>query len=209
MSNLKPLFICFEGIEGMGKSTHLRFMSKLLKSLGINLCLTREPGGTPLGEEIRNILLNSVQAINPMAELLLIMAARAQHVNQFILPALQAGQWVLCDRFMDTSFAYQGGGRGISIQDIENLSQITHPNLTPDYVFIFDAPVEVGMKRIKKRMKIDRFEQEKVEFFARARQIFLERASLFPHRYKIIDASLPIPEIEQLLTDFVNNELLR
>jgi dTMP kinase len=199
-------FISFEGPEGSGKSTNIHFVETLLKERGVECRLTREPGGTKLGEKIRELLLN--KDFNNMAadtELLLMFAARAQHVEEVIKPALAAGQWVLCDRFTDASFAYQGGGRQISMQRISTLAHWTLGDFKPDVTFLLDVPVDVGMARARQRGSLDRFEQEHMDFFERVRQNYLEQAENDTGRYRVIDASVDLDAVQaQLETQLLN-----
>lgn len=198
------MFITFEGIEGVGKSTQLKFMAEKLSHMGYSIVMTREPGGTHIGEDIRHILLTHYsEQITPMTELLLIFAARAQHVERFIQPALEQGAWVLCDRFIDATYAYQGGGRKISIDSIYQLEKLVLGNLKPNYTLIFDAPASIGLERIKARGNADRFEQEKIEFFERVREVYKSRAQTDPQRYKIIDAEKPLVEVQNLVLTII------
>jgi dTMP kinase len=191
----KGKFVTLEGGEGVGKSTNLEFVRHFLERRGRKVIVTREPGGTRLGEQVRSILLAD-GAISPQTELLLLFAARAQHLSEVILPALAEGTWVVSDRFTDASYAYQGGGRGIDRNFIEMLEQrVQHP-LQPDLTLLFDAPVEIGMMRAKKRGPSDRFEAETVAFFERVREAYLDRAGRFPQRIRIIDASHPLPVVQ-------------
>lgn len=188
----RGLFITVEGIEGAGKSTAIRFMQQLLVEAAVPHLVTREPGGTEIAEQIRQLLLS--QHAEPMAsdtELLLMFASRAQHLAQVIRPALHSGQWVLCDRFTDATYAYQGGGRGIAAQRIAAMESWVQGGLRPDQVFILDVPVRLGMRRIRRRQVVDRIEQEKYVFFERVRATYLRRARKFPERYHVIDASQP------------------
>lgn len=190
-------FITLEGGEGVGKSTNLQFIEQLLLERQIEVVVTREPGGTELAERIRHLLLEkSDELITSQAELLLMFAARAQHIQHVILPAIQQGCWVLCDRFTDATYAYQGGGRNMDMNMIAWLEQLVQGNLRPNLTLLLDAPVEIGMRRAMHRGKLDRFETEKVDFFQRVRQAYLERASLDQNRYRIIDASLPLIEVQ-------------
>jgi len=191
-------FISIEGVEGAGKSTQLAFIQRYLSENGKNLTVTREPGGTELGEKIRSLLLMPTDAGMAVdTELLLMFSARAEHVSQVIKPALSRGEWVLSDRFTDATFAYQGGGRGIDQQRISELAQWTLNGLQPDLTLLFDLPVELGQQRVLSRNEgIDRFEQEKVDFFEKVRSCYLQRAQQDPQRIKIIDASQSIADIE-------------
>ncbi|MDT8370642.1 MAG: dTMP kinase [Gammaproteobacteria bacterium] len=202
-------FITIEGIEGAGKSTQLTFIKNYLTAQGKELVVTREPGGTVLGEQIRSLLLTpSDSAMAVDTELLLMFAARAEHVAQVIKPALDAGKWVISDRFTDATFAYQGGGRGISQQRIEQLAKWTLNGLQPDLTFLFDLPVELGQQRVLSRNQgKDRFEQEKVDFFQKIRNCYLQRAKHAPTRIKVIDSSRSILDIEQQLSSILDSIL--
>jgi dTMP kinase len=190
-------FITLEGGEGVGKSTNLQFIRQLLQQRQIEVTVTREPGGTALAEKIRGLLLEQHdEAITPQAELLLVFAARAQHLQHVILPALQQGRWVLCDRFTDATYAYQGGGRNMDVQNIAWLEHAVQGDLRPDLTLVLDAPVETGLRRAEHRGKLDRFESEQRQFFDRVREAYLQRAELDGKRYKIIDASLALPEVQ-------------
>jgi dTMP kinase len=203
-------FISIEGIEGAGKSTQLAFIQRYLTEQGKQLLVTREPGGTELGEQIRTLLLTpTTTGMASDTELLLMFAARAEHVEQIIKPALKRGDWVLSDRFVDATFAYQGGGRGIDLQRISTLSDWTLKGLKTDVTFLFDLPVEIGQQRVLSRNQgIDRFEQEKVDFFQRIRERYLQRAQVEPNRIKVIDASKSIVEIELQLTVLLDKLLI-
>lgn len=186
----RGLFITFEGTEGVGKSTQLRTAADTLEALGIDCVVTREPGGTPMAEAIRELLLTPRdEPVNDITELLLMFAARAQHLHTRILPELNAGRWVLCDRFTDATFAYQGGGRGVPEERIALLEQLVQGELRPDRIVLLDAPVETGMTRARHRGELDRFEQEAVDFFQRIRATYLRRAHADPARYQIVDAA--------------------
>lgn len=190
-------FITLEGGEGVGKSTNLLFIKQLLENLGIVVTLTREPGGTALAEKIRCLLLEKgTERITPTAELLMMFAARSQHIEHVITPALQQGQWVLCDRFTDATYAYQGGGRRMDMQTIGWLEQLVQNALRPDLTLLLDAPVATGMARAKHRGPLDRFESEQLAFFERVRETYLQRAALDEQRYRVIDASLPLANVQ-------------
>lgn len=195
------MFITFEGIEGVGKSTHLNFIADLLSNKQIPYIKTREPGGTEMGEEIRDILLkHRHESVSSLAELLLMFAARAQHVATVIKPALERKQWVLCDRFTDATYAYQGGGRGVPFDTIELLEKLVLGNFHPELTLIFDAPPEIGLQRVKGRASHpDRFEKENLAFFEKVRQTYLARAKTDPKRYRIIDASQSLETIQNAL----------
>jgi len=195
-------FITLEGIEGAGKSTLLQGLAESLRARGITVCTTREPGGTPLAEEIRHLVLERrADGMPPATELLLMFAARAAHVGQRIGPALARGEWVLCDRFTDASRAYQGGGRGIDPQWIEALVKVAHPDLAPDLTLLLDLPVEAGLSRARgRRDGGDRFEDEALAFFSRVRERYLRIAAAEPARVQVLDATQsPAELLEQAL----------
>ena len=195
---MKPgMFITLEGGEGVGKTTNLLFIRHWLEQRGIEVCQTREPGGTPIAEQIRALLLGSSdEVITPHAELLLVFAARAQHLQQTILPALQQGKWVVCDRFTDATYAYQGGGRQLDTQLIGWLENTVQGPLRPDLTLLLDAPVELGMQRARQRAELDRFENERQAFFQRVRQAYLQQAAQQPQRFRVIDASLSLEHVQ-------------
>ena len=193
----KGLFITLEGIEGAGKSTMVNFIEDFLTKHGHDVIKTREPGGTKIGEQIRDILLkNENSSLTPDTELLLMFAARAQHIKEVIRPALSSGKTILCDRFIDATYAYQGGGRGIDVLRINILEKWVQSNLTPDLTLLFDLDVSVGIARTKKRSKADRFEQEKSVFFENVRSCYLKRAKNEPNRFCIINSALPMKKVE-------------
>jgi dTMP kinase len=197
MSN-RGQFITFEGTEGVGKSTQLEKAATVLKEMNIDVVVTREPGGTPMAESIRELLLTPRdEPVNDLTELLLMFAARAQHLHTRILPELAAGRWVLCDRFTDATFAYQGGGRGVSADAIATLETLVQGDVRPDHVVLLDAPVETGMARARHRGELDRFEREAVAFFQRIRQTYLERAASAPHRYHTVNAARPLEAVSE------------
>ena len=188
-------FITLEGGEGVGKTTNLDFIEQYLTTRGIDLVRTREPGGTRLGERIRGLLLDS-GAMDCRAELLLVFAARAQHLAEVIRPALAAGRWVLSDRFTDASFAYQGGGRGLAVGAIGWLERFVQQELQPDLTLLLDAPVDIGLARARKRGAADRFEAEDLRFFEKVRAAYLERVALCPERIRRVDASGPLASVQ-------------
>lgn len=202
-------FISIEGIEGAGKSTQIQFIKSYLERFDQSVVMTREPGGTPLAEEIRELLLKPREAgMSDDTELLLMFAARAEHIKQVILPALSEGKWVVCDRFVDATFAYQGAGRGIDEERIGALSDWTLAGLKTDLTLLFDLPVEVGQQRVNQRLlQKDRFEQEKTDFFQKIRQGYLERAAAEPERIQIIDAEKSIESIEQQVSKVLDKLL--
>jgi len=199
-------FISIEGIEGAGKSTQINFIRDFLEAKGKRVVVSREPGGTELGEQIRELLLAPRQAgMSEDTELLLMFAARAEHIHQKIKPALMRGDWVLCDRFVDATFAYQGGGRGIERDRIQTISDWTLKGIQTDLTLLFDLPVSVGQSRVVKRQQQkDRFEQEKAVFFEKIRHCYLQRAETEPERIKIIDASREIEAIQSQISSILN-----
>lgn len=205
---MSGLFITLEGPEGAGKSTNREYLAQRLREQGIEVLLTREPGGTPLAERIRELLLTP--SAEPMAadtELLLVFAARAQHLAEVIRPALARGMVVLCDRFTDATYAYQGGGRGLSVERIAQLEQFVQGALRPDFTLLFDLPIEIGLARAEARGRLDRFEQEARSFFQAVRHTYLERAAQAPARYRIVDAGQNLAQV-QLALDVILPELL-
>lgn len=194
---MKGRFITIEGGEGVGKSTNIQCITDRLERAGIEFVLTREPGGTPFAEKIRSLLLsNHEEPIAEMTELLLIFAARAQHIEHVIAPALAAGKWVVSDRFTDATYAYQGGGRGLSVNSIGQLETLVQASLRPDLTFVLDLAPEVGLERASKRAALDRFEQEQLEFFNKVRATYLQRARSEPQRCVVIDAGAPIESVQ-------------
>ena len=188
-------FITIDGLEGAGKSTQIDFIKKYLSDRNRDVFLTREPGGTDLGERLRALLLDkNIDAMNPDTELLLMFAARNEHVKKVIVPKLEQGVWVISDRFTDASYAYQGGGRGIPLERIGELEQWTLQDFVPDMTFLLDLDVELGLSRVEQRGEKDRFEEEHRDFFNKVREIFSNRASKYPERIKLIDASKNIDE---------------
>lgn len=203
-------FITLEGTEGVGKTTNIAWIRQCLQQHGIDPVQTREPGGTDLAEQIRTLLLTPrAENMAELTELLLVFAARAQHLSEKITPALNAGQWVLCDRFTDATYAYQGGGRKLSTQVISTLEHLVQGDLRPDLVLILDIEPELGLQRARQRGEPDRFEQETLAFFHRVRAAYLERARQNPAHYLIVDAGQPLDlvqhQIKRGLDAFVNN----
>lgn len=193
-------FITLEGGEGVGKSTNLQFIRDYLTAQGIEVYQTREPGGTPFAEKIRGLLLeHGTESVTMEAELLLVFAARAQHIQHCIQPQLQAGRWVLCDRFTDATYAYQGGGRQMDKTFIALLEERVQGGLRPDLTLLLDAPVAIGMQRAQQRAELDRFEVEKLDFFERVRGEYLHQAQQYPQRYRVIDASQSLAEVQAQL----------
>jgi dTMP kinase len=191
-------FITFEGIDGAGKSTHIGFVTDFLKGRGKTVVSSREPGGTPLGEKLRDLLLHEKMHLE--TEALLMFASRREHMAQVIEPGIARGDWVLSDRFTDASFAYQSGGRGMDRAKMEALEGWVHPHLQPDLTLVFDVPIEVARQRLDATRTLDKFEQEQAEFFARCRNEYLRRAAQFPQRMAVIDSTKTIDETRAHLT---------
>lgn len=195
-------FITVEGIEGVGKTTNMEFLQQQITAAGKELVVTREPGGTPLGEAIRGLLLDpQYKGMDPDCELQLMFAARAEHLDKVIKPAIEAGKWVLCDRFTDATWAYQGGGRGLDTNKIAELERLVQGDFRPDLTLLLDVPVAVGLARAGKRSAPDRFEQEKDGFFERVRQAYLDMAATHDGRYRVIDASRPLENVQQQIAE--------
>lgn len=195
-------FITFEGIDGAGKSSHLAHVSKLIQAQGLTVVTTREPGGTPLGEKLRELLLHEPMHLE--TEAMLMFAARREHLVEVIEPALARGEWVICDRFSDATYAYQGGGRGLDKQKFSKLEQWVHGHLQPDLTFLFDLPPAVAEKRIAAQGRdLDRFEQERTDFHVRVRQAYLERAASAPNRIKVINADQSLELIKTQIEGMV------
>lgn len=189
-------FVTLEGVDGAGKSTHMAWIAERLRAPGRKVLVTREPGGTPLAERLRALVLN--ESMDPLAETMLLFAARADHVQREIGPALEQGTWVLCDRFTDATFAYQGGGKGVAAELIAHLAQVSHDGLMPDLTLMFDCPYEVARARLDRADKApDRFEREDRGFFERVRQAYLGLARADPERIRVVDASGTLEEIEK------------
>ncbi|MFA7239905.1 MAG: dTMP kinase [Sulfuricellaceae bacterium] len=195
-------FITLEGIDGAGKSTHLSWLAERLRERGHAVLVTREPGGTPLGEKLREILLN--QPMHLETEALLMFAARREHLDKIIQPALEQGNWVLSDRFTDASFAYQGGGRGLDVDKLRELEHWVQGDLQPDLTLLFDVPVEVSRRRLANNATLDRFEQEQQAFFQRVRDSYLQRAGQFPRRFRVIDATHSLENIQNILEEILS-----
>lgn len=203
-------FITFEGIEGVGKSTNIGHFVATLEKAGHRVLVTREPGGTPIAERVRSLVSEHGDEVIPdVAELLLIFAARAIHIENLIRPALQAGTWVVCDRFTDSSRAYQGGGRGIPQEDIDLLAHWVQGDIEPDLTILLDAPVDVGLTRAGNRGDPDRFESERMDFFDRVRATYLELAADHPERFVVVDAAGNFEQVqgavEELAHNLINN----
>jgi dTMP kinase len=196
-------FITFEGIDGAGKSTHVGSVAEQLRAQGRTVITTREPGGTALGEKLRALLLEEPMHLE--TEALLMFASRREHIAQVIAPALARGDWVISDRFTDASFAYQGGGRKLSLDKLSVLEQWVHPHLQPDLTLLFDVPLEVARQRLDANRTLDKFEKEKEAFFSATREVYLQRAAQFPERIRVIDSTQPIEavslQIEKLIAE--------
>lgn len=195
-------FITFEGIDGAGKSTHIAYVAQLLRDRGTTVLTTREPGGTPLGEALREMLLH--QTMHLETEALLMFAARREHIAQVIDPALSRGDWVISDRFTDASFAYQGGGRQLALDKLDALEAWVHPHLQPDLTLLFDVPLEVAKARLDAERVLDKFEKEKADFFAATRAEYLRRAKAFPQRFCVIDSTRPIAHIQEEIATIID-----
>lgn len=207
---MRGRFITLEGSEGGGKSTNLKYVADYLQSRGIDTIVTREPGGTPLAEKIRALLLDREErSMHQDTELMLMFAARAQHVQELILPALNAGKWVISDRFTDATYAYQGGGRGIDNERIAALESWVLGKLRPDLTLILDVPPEIGMQRVESRGVRDRFELEQRAFFERVRNHYLSIAERDGERCRLIDATRPLSEVQAVLRAMLEHELER
>ena len=204
----KAKFITFEGVDGAGKSTHLNWFADTLRARGIDLLVTREPGGTPLGEKLREILLH--EPMHAETEAMLMFAARREHIEKVIKPALQRGTWVISDRFTDASFAYQGGGRGVPLEKLEQLERWVQEDLQPDLTLLFDIPVEVARERLNKNVALtnvalDKFEQEKSDFFIKVRNAYLARSQKNPARFAVIHAEKSPAEVKASLEKIVSS----
>jgi dTMP kinase len=196
---MRGKFITLEGIDGAGKSTHLKWLATFLESHDIQITLTREPGGTQLGENLRQLLLDRTQSLHPETESLLVFAARREHLDKVIVPALEAGRWVLCDRFTDATYAYQSGGSGVAWDRIQELEKWAQGELQPDITICFDVAPEVGRSRSGRIKRPDRFEQEQTAFYERVRQAYLRRAQEHPGRIHMLDAGEEIDRVQYKL----------
>lgn len=197
-------FITLEGLDGAGKSTHLGWLEGFLKARGLPVLMTREPGGTPLGEKLRALLLDHTQVMHPDTEALLMFAARREHLDKVIRPALEAGTWVVSDRFTDASFAYQGGGRGVDWKRLEALEAWVQQGLQPDLTLLLDVPAEVGKQRLSAVRDPDRFEREQADFFARVREAYLRRAKEAPQRIRLIDSTRDVSRVKTELENVLS-----
>lgn len=207
-SDNKGLFISFEGVEGAGKTTNINYIAEKIEKAGYDIVLTREPGGTKLSEAIRELLISKdYPEMHINTELLMMFAARSEHLNQVILPAIKSGKWVLCDRFTDATYAYQGAGRGIAEATINTLENLVQGSLKPDYTFLFDLEAEIGLSRAKNRGETDRFEQQHIDFFNKVRNKYLEMAQNNTNRYRIVNAQYDLQtvqkQIDTLLSEII------
>lgn len=201
---MNGFFLTLDGIYGAGKSTHLDFIRNFLQENQVDTIFTREHGGTALGESLRSLLLNPDNNICADAETLLMFAARSQHLNELIIPALNQGKWVVSDRFTDASFAYQCGGRNIPLEKMKILENWVQNDFRPDFTIILDIPLEISIKRIEQSRDKDRFELEQKEFFSRVRNIYLERANANPERYAVVDSSLEKEVVQKQIKDIIS-----
>lgn len=197
----KGKFITFEGIDGAGKSSHIGAVAASLAARGITVVTTREPGGTVLGERLRELLLH--ESMHLETEALLMFAARREHIAQVIDPALARGEWVISDRFTDASFAYQGGGRKLGFDKLAALEQWVHPHLQPDLTLLFDVPLDVARERLAASRTLDKFEQEKADFFEATRHAYLQRAAQFPQRFRVIDSTQSMDEVSKSIEEII------
>jgi dTMP kinase len=204
----KGLFITFEGVEGAGKTTNIAYIAEKIERAGHEILLTREPGGTSLGEAIRELLISKdFPEMHQDTELLLMFAARAEHLQREIIPALKAGKWVLCDRFTDATYAYQGAGRGIDVNHIKLLENLVQGSLRPDYTFLFDLDAEIGLARAQSRGESDRFEQQHVDFFNRVRNQYLQMAKDSAERYRIVNAQHDLVIVQKQIDSLLSQIL--
>lgn len=203
---MRGRFVTLEGIDGAGKSSHLQWIARFLRARGHRVKVTREPGGTPLGERLRALVLASPQRLDAETEALLMFAARREHLARVIEPALKRGIWVLCDRFTDATYAYQSGGTGVGWEKIRYLEKWVHPDLQPDLTILFDVAPATGRKRTGRKGKADRFERERDAFFGRVRRAYLRRAAAHPRRIRVLNANKGLPEVkielEKILLSF-------
>lgn len=202
---MKGFFLTIEGVDGAGKSSHMKRIASCIEAFGYDIVSTREPGGTPLAETLRNLLLTEEMSLE--TELLLMFAARQEHLNQVIKPALSSGKAVICDRFTDSTFAYQGGGRQLDAKKIQSLVDLVHPDLQPNLTLLFDLPLEIARERMTRDRHLDRFEQEEEAFFKRVRSSYLARAEAEPSRFLVIDSSLPKEEVSEFICKTITERL--
>lgn len=199
---VKGKFITFEGIDGAGKSTHVETISAYLRAKGKTVVTTREPGGTPLGERLRELLLHEPMHLE--TEALLMFASRREHIDQLIAPALERGDWVISDRFTDASFAYQGGGRQLPTHKLDILEQWVHADFQPHLTLLFDVPLDVARARLDNTRTLDKFEREKQDFFEKVRDAYLQRAAQFPQRIRVVDSTQPLAKVTQQLEHLID-----
>ena len=211
MGTAKAMFLTVEGVEGVGKSTHIETIKNFLDERDTPCILTREPGGTPVAERIRELLLavHEDEALCELSELLLVFAARAQHLERVVKPALAQGKWVICDRFTDATYAYQGGGRGLDVAIIAGLESLVQGELKPDLTIILDLDPRIGMRRASERGELDRFEREQIEFFDKVRRTYLDIAAADPQRCVVIDAASDLATVSADLLKILNSSLLK
>ncbi|MDO5667283.1 MAG: dTMP kinase [Alcaligenaceae bacterium] len=202
---MKGFFLTIEGVDGAGKSSHMKRIAACFEAFDYEIVKTREPGGTPLAETLRELLLSQDMSLE--TELLLMFAARQEHLNQVIKPALLSGKAVICDRFSDSSFAYQGGGRQLATEKIQSLVDLVHPDLQPDLTLLFDLPLEIARERMVRERQLDRFEREQEDFFERVRAAFLARAAAEPKRFVVIDSSRNKDEVSEFICQTISNRL--
>jgi len=205
----KGKFLSLEGVEGVGKTTNMNFITEYLEQAGKTVVSTREPGGTRIAENIRGLLLDHTdESLSNESELLLVFAARAQHLQHVIKPALEAGQWVVSDRFTDASYAYQGGGRKFKMEDIAWLESFVQKGLTPDKTILLDLDVELGLKRASDRSTPDRFESEQKDFFENVRAVYLQRAKAEPNRFCVVDAAQSVDQVQACIGQYLDELLI-
>ena len=203
-SSSKGIFITFEGVEGAGKTTNISFIADKIKKAGHEILLTREPGGTKTSEAIREILISKkLPEMHHDTELLLMFAARAEHIQRKILPALEQGTWVLCDRFTDSTYAYQGAGRGTGSESIKTLENLVQGQLRPNYTFLFDLEADVGLSRAQSRGETDRFEQQHIDFFNRVRAQYLTMANAEPNRFIVVEAQHDLETVQKQISKLI------
>lgn len=201
-------FLTLEGVEGVGKTTNLSFIADYIKSAGKEVVITREPGGTKIAETIRGLLLDhDEEPLCDESELLLMFAARAQHLKNVIVPALESGKWVVCDRFTDATYAYQGGGRHFKMNDISWIENFVQKGLVPDQTVLLDLSVDIGLQRAASRSEPDRFESEKKVFFENVRQVYLDRAKAEPNRFYVVDASQNLEQVQKCISSYLDTML--
>ena len=201
-------FLTLEGVEGVGKTTNLSFIADYIKSAGKEVVITREPGGTKIAETIRGLLLDhDEESLCDESELLLMFAARAQHLKNVIIPALESGKWVVCDRFTDATYAYQGGGRHFKMNDISWIENFVQKGLVPDQTVLLDLSVDIGLQRAASRSEPDRFESEKKVFFENVRQVYLDRSKAEPNRFYVVDASQNLEQVQKCISSYLDKIL--